>query len=131
MCIDPDLAVFKNLLFPDRNTLLEGVDNIPAGIESVGAVGRGNGDQNRNITNGQIPFPVDNRVLSDIPALAGFVGNFLHFRQRHPVVGFVFQPFDGPVVGAVANRTKEKSNRPRPHPSKRIGKPRSYRWDQS
>src|SRR3970282_906383 len=45
LALDPDLAALPDLLLPDRDDLLEAVDQVVTGLERLLAVRRGDGDE--------------------------------------------------------------------------------------
>src|SRR3990172_2994694 len=50
LALDPDLAALPDLLLPDRDDLLESVDQVVAGLERLAAVRRGDGDEKRRLS---------------------------------------------------------------------------------
>jgi hypothetical protein len=55
---DPRDSVRPELLFPDRDTGLDGLDSGPAGRESLVPVGCGGGHGDRNVPDGEAADPV-------------------------------------------------------------------------
>lgn len=108
MGVYPRFAVGKYFLFPDRYRLLYRINDVPAGIERVCAVGRRYADQYRNLANPKRAFSVDDNTFKNSPSLAGLLNDLAHLTDRHPVVGFVFEMIDGPLLGIVAYHTQEK-----------------------
>ena len=64
-------AVGPDLLFPDGDFGLEGVDEEAAGFEGFGAVGGGDGDHDGGLAEGDAAGAVEDGELEDGPALRG------------------------------------------------------------
>lgn len=104
----PDFAIGENFLFPDGNGLLDGVDDVAAGVKGIGAVGGGHANQYSGFANLQRSFAVNDDIPDNGPVLVRFVGNLLHFRNGHAVVGFVFEPVNGAFLRIVAHHAQKE-----------------------
>src|SRR5216683_4838914 len=60
LAICPYRAIGKELLFPDRNGLLQSVDGVAAGIEGSRAMGGANGNEHTGLADFQLAEPVHN-----------------------------------------------------------------------
>ena len=137
----PRFAIGKHFFFPDGHGLLDRIYNVTTSFESGSPVGGSHTDEYRDFTNLQRSFSVDDRVPKNGPLLLRIIRNFLHFGDGHTVVGFVFEPVDGPY-GAVPvenlspvpayyrERHREKNQWPRPAPTAGILKQQQHRWGQ-
>src|SRR5438094_5829928 len=109
--LDPDLAAFPDLLLPDRNGLLEGVDGEAAGLEGCGAVGAGDGDQDARLPNLE---PADAVADGDaaLPAADRLLRDLTHLPLRHRPVGVVLQVLHPPPPVMVPDVPTKRHHRP-------------------
>src|SRR3990172_7264889 len=67
LALDPHLAALPDLLLPDRDDLLEAIDEVVAGLERFPAVRRGDGDERRRLADLQAAGAVLHRDVGDRP----------------------------------------------------------------
>ena len=90
----PNLTIFKYFLFPYRDGLFKGIDDIAASFKSGGAVGGGYSDNYRYLPNLQYPGAVmDERPLNR-PLLKRLFHYFFHFGKRHRFISFKLQAYN-------------------------------------
>src|SRR3972149_11140509 len=85
--LDPDRAALPDLLLPDRDDLLEAVDEVVTGLERLPAVRRGDGDEKRRLPDLQTAGAVLHRDAGDRPAGHRLPGDLPHPPRRHLRVG--------------------------------------------
>src|SRR5207342_1347089 len=111
---DPLLAALVDLLLPEGDVDLEGVDRVLAGGERVVAVGRGDGDGDARLADPQAADAVDHGDAAEVVALLQAAGDLLHDLLGHALVGLVFEMQDGPPARVDPRRAEEGGDRPGP-----------------
>lgn len=105
--VGPDGAVFEVLLLPDGNGALEGVNGEAAGVESGGAMGRADGDEDAGFADFEAAETMNDGHAVDAIFFVELGADFAHFGEGHGFVGFVIEIERGAVVGLVADETIE------------------------
>lgn len=85
-------------LFPDRNTVLDLVDDVAAGPECRIAMRCRNADPDGDLSDLQAARPVHGHGLADLEALQRLRHDTFAFKLRQSFVGFIFQTIYGTAV---------------------------------
>src|SRR6266571_2278768 len=86
---DPLLAALVDLLLPQRDGLLERVDRLAEGCQSVGSVRGRNGDRDARLPDLDPPEAVADGDSAEVVPLAEPGGDLAHDVLRHLGVGLV------------------------------------------
>lgn len=106
----PNLAIFKNLLFPNRDGFFQRVNAVAAGVEGGCPVRGAHGDDDGGIANLQCACAMVEDDSLDGKKLDGLLCNFLHLGNGHGFVGFKFKAQHWLSLGCVAHRADEHVN---------------------
>src|SRR5690606_31217020 len=110
--LNPFLAAFPDLFFPDREAFLGSVDRIAAGGKAVGPVGRGDRDPDTRLADLETADSVDQRQPFDgWPSPANLRRDRFHLSDGQRVLGFVVQILDPPAAGLIARGAQEDKDR--------------------
>lgn len=82
-------------MFPDRNALLDLIDNVTTGIESRIAMCCGDTNPHRRFAYGQVAGPMDGGCTADFKMLFRFLKDGLPFRQGKWNKSIVINPRNG------------------------------------
>src|SRR5882762_14005 len=91
LAVGPDGAIDEVLLFPDRNCALEGINQPAAGLEGRTSMSRRYNDEDAGFADLQASEAMDYFHIADFEFGQGLEGKFLHFLERHGLVGFILQ----------------------------------------
>src|SRR5439155_15256442 len=108
---DPDLAVFKEFFFPDRNDLFEFINRVMAGIEGGTAVGGCDDHSHTSLSDIEMAEAVNHSDGVDVPGLPDENSNLFQLFQSHRFIRLVDEmqrPFS---LRIVAHDTFEYRNR--------------------
>jgi hypothetical protein len=105
--VGPDGAIFEELLLPDGDGALEGVDGEAASVKGCGAMGGAYGDEDAGFADFKAAEAVDNSQPMDGEPFVDGVADLANFREGHGFVGLVFEVECTAAVRFVAYETVE------------------------
>src|SRR5271166_4561305 len=88
---DPDFAALEVLFLPNWHNFLQSVDRETARLERLSTMGRRNRDGDRGLSDFYYTDTMRDRDASDFPSAAGFIRELANLRERHRLVGLVFE----------------------------------------
>src|SRR5437867_10717261 len=88
---DPLAAAHPDFFLPDRNDLLEAVDGVVAGGESLSSMLRGNRYRHRRLTQLDPSHPVPDCEAVRVPPMTDLVCDLAHLSDRHLRIGLIFE----------------------------------------
>lgn len=97
------------LVFPDRHTVLNFVDDITTSPKSSIAMWSGNADPYCDIANVQAPGAMHGNGMADVISRHGFIKDALAFFCGQSIIGFIIKTIDrAPFVGIAYPPSKEQ-----------------------
>src|SRR5579871_6255752 len=108
LAVDPArIAVVVVLLLPDRDTMLDFIDDVATGLESLLSVARAHAHPHRHLADRKIADPMDTGRMLDAEARLGLGDDALAFLDSKRLERLVLQPDDGPAFIVIPNPTLE------------------------
>src|SRR4030095_14863896 len=101
LTFNPDCTIGEELLFPDGNGLLQGVDDILTSFKSGFAMSGRDHDNNAGLADFQPPQAVHNTHAVHRPTASSACFNLLHLLERHRFVTLVLQVQRLPTLAVI------------------------------
>src|ERR1700677_1467596 len=89
---DPNFISFVMFFFPNRDDFFKPVNGEAASLESLGAMGRGDGNSDRNLADFHDSDAMLDGNADDAEALTRLVGELAHLTHRHRLLGPILSP---------------------------------------
>src|SRR3954470_6547910 len=110
--LDPDLAVFKDFLFPNRHRAFEFADGPFAGFKGGPTMRGADANYYAGLANLQTAGAVDDTNVRDLKFLTRLRAQLFHLGNGHRRIRFVDQVKRATALGPLASITVQSHGRP-------------------